>query len=135
MQRPWHLRVFDDPVLLTSDAPVAMRRAGPPGTPMPGIANADAVYWPVDRHHLLSFERPGSASADKVTLNADPSRARVANRLIAAQAEKWIFHHPDEHPLKGLELPTRPELVEETLDVRQTMGELRVTTRVIRRHA
>lgn len=136
--RPWHLRVFDDPILLTSDAPVALRRAGPPGTPMPGVANADAIYWPVGRHHLLSFERrtpQGDRIPDKVTLNADPARGRLANRLIAGQAERWIFHHPADRPLEGLNLPERPELVEETVQVIESANEIRVKKRFFRRQA
>lgn len=136
-ERRWHLRVFDEPVLLTSDAPVATRLAGPPGTPVPGVATAQAIYWPIGRRHLLSFERirRGEPTADKVTLGADPARGRVANRLIASQAEKWIFHHPEDHPLDGVEPLERPPLTEETVRVMESPDEIRVTTCVLRRHS
>lgn len=134
--RRWHLRVFDDPVLLTSDAPVAKRSTGPSGTPMPGVANADAIYWPVSRYHLLSFERRSSQdemNPDQVTINANPGRGRIANSLVASQAEKWIFHHPADRPLEALELPPRPELVDEAVAAIQTPDGIRVVNRVLRR--
>jgi hypothetical protein len=136
LNRRWHLRVFDDPVLLTSDAPVAMRTAGPPGTPVPGLANASDVYWPVGRHHLLSFERrtpQDEMATDRITVSADPARGRIANSLVAAQAEKWISHHPADRPLMHLKLTARPESVEETVRVIQTPDAIRVTKRVLPR--
>lgn len=127
--RTWHLRVFDDPVLLTSDAPVTLRTAGPPGTLAPGVVNASAIYWPIDRRHLLAFELSNRVT-DRVDIHADPRRAHMVNRLVAAQAERWIFHHPADRPLDGLDLPPRPQLAEETVHVVAGRGEVRVTKRV-----
>lgn len=131
-KRTWHLRVFDESVLLTSDAPVALRTAGPPGSLMPGVANAQVIYWPIDRSHLLAFELP-AGGADSVSHHANTGRARLVNRLVAGQAERWIFHHPEDRPLEGLELPDRQELVEETVRVVESSDEIRVTKRVARR--
>lgn len=134
--RRWHLRVFDDPILLTSDAPVVLHRAGSPGTPIPGVVNADAIYWPVGRRHLLSFERrtpQEGFTPDKITLSAAPARARIVNGLVAGRAEKWIFHHPADRPLEGLTLASRPELAEEVDRVIEASNEVRVRNRVFRR--
>lgn len=131
-ERTWRLRVFDDPVLLTSDAPVALRTAGPAGTLTPGVANAEAIYWPIDRNHLLTFELP-AGGPDRVDLHANPGRARLVNQLVASQSERWIFHHPDDRPLDGLELRPRSELVEETVRVVEGPEEIRVTKRLARR--
>lgn len=134
--RAWHLRVFDEPALLTSDAPVVFHRSGPPGTPLPGIATADAIYFPVDRYHLLSFERTSGLADDKVILNANPGRAAVVNRLVAGQAERWIYHHPDDSQLlDDIQLADRPEFVTETVQMSTNTDEVRVRKRVVRRKA
>lgn len=132
--RAWHLRVFDEPALLTSDAPVVLHRSGPPGTPLPGIKTADAVYIPLGRRHLLSFESTSGDPNDRVTMNASPRRATLVNRLVAGQAERWIFHHPDDaHLLEGMELAPRPDFVTETVQVSVGADEVRVRKRVVRR--
>lgn len=134
--RRWHLRVFDEPALLTSDAPVALHRSGPSGTPVPGVSTADAIYLPLGRRHLLSFERISDGSDSRITLNAKLGRAVLVNRLVAGQAERWIYHHPDDaHLLNGIELPGRPEFVTETARVSAAFDEVRVQKRVVRRKA
>lgn len=131
--RTWHLRIFDEPILLTSDAPIAMRSAGPPGTPVPGIRTADAIYWPLDRQHLLAFERTESADGTRVTEHVPPGRAIKANALVASGAERWIVHHPDDDPLRGLVIPERPEMTKETQSLLLPDGSVMEATRHLRR--
>lgn len=120
LSRSWHLRVFDEPVLLTSDAPIAMRSVSSPGDLAPALKTADAIYWPLDRHHVLSFERSVGKPKDKLTRDAPIGRAAKINASVAAEAERWIFHHPEDRPA-GLEdigaLPPHPELVFDTVEL------------------
>jgi hypothetical protein len=38
-------------------------------------------------------------------MDRDDANARALNFLIAARAYEWIYHHPSDDPLQGVELP------------------------------
>ena len=98
------------------------------------MKTADAIYFPLDRRHLLSFERIHGDPDDRLTVNASPGRAAIVNRLVAGQAERWIYHHPDDsHLLDGIRLAPRPDFVTETVQVSASADEVRVRKRVVRR--
>lgn len=50
------------------------------------------------------------------------SMAAEVNRLVAAQAERWILHHPDDEPLEDLDLPPRAIWSDELVEVRENGG-------------
>jgi hypothetical protein len=127
LRRGWRLRVFERPVLLTSDEPVALWSPGPY---VPGIGTADTYWWPIDRHHLLSMS---TRRVDEVVADAPLSRARQVNQLVAQQAHRWIFQHPDDDGLGDAVLPPRERFVRETVDVTVTPTEVRELVHVVRR--
>lgn len=102
-QRSWRLLTFPRPCLLTSDEPVAL-----PIIEARGPANVPQLWLPLDRTHALELNLSGSEQVVMAPL----SKAAKINRLVASQAERWIFHHPDDEPLQGLELTSRMGLVE-----------------------
>lgn len=101
--RSWRLLTFPRPCLLTSDEPVAL-----PSIEARGPANVPQLWLPLDRTHALELNLNGSEQVVMAPL----SKAAKINRLVASQAERWIFHHPDDAPLQGFELTSRMRLVE-----------------------
>lgn len=103
--RAWEVWRFPGPVLLTSDAPVAVW--SPPaddGLPV-GIANAAETYLPLDRQTVLVVtDKHVDATPDR-TVDADPDRAVRVNTAVATNAHRWVFHHPDDTALDGIVLP------------------------------
>jgi len=104
--RAWHVLRFPAPVLLTSDAPVAVW--SPPdadGLPV-GIANAAEVYLPLDRQTVLVVtEQHVDDAPDRIVDDPAPKRAVRANTAVAANAHRWVCHHPDDDPLDGIAQP------------------------------
>lgn len=127
LRRAWRLRVFEQPVLLTSDEPVALWSPGPY---VPEIATADIYWWPIDRRHLLSMS---TRRVDEAVTAAPLSRARQVNQLVAQQADRWIYHHPEDDGLGDAVLPPRERFVQETVDVTVTPTEVRELVHVVRR--
>lgn len=129
------LRVFraDPPVFLTSDQPAVLWSRSDrdlEAEPL-GVATADAIWLPFDRHHLLSLD-----PVDAPTGHKRPTKDLVeeVNRLVSAAASKWIFQHPGEPPIDVSRLPERPRWEAEVVDVRRDSEELRVLHRFLRRH-
>jgi hypothetical protein len=124
--RRWRLLEFDEPRLLTSDEPVALW--SPEGAPA-GVRNAPAIWLPLDRTHALGLVRAG---AEKI-VSGSPTRARIINVAVAEQAERWIFHHPDDDPLAEVALGPRRQLVDEVVDVVQEGDQVRELHRFVKR--
>jgi len=125
-QRVWRLLDFGEPMLLISDEPVAIHRLQE-GTG--GIANSRAIWIPLDRQHALALTRTGTEQ----TVPSRRVRAEQINSMIASQAHRWIFHHPDDNPLAGLELAPRMVLADEIFDVRRDGDTVREIHRLVRR--
>lgn len=106
-ERVWTLFEFDDPVLMTSDEPVAQGvDTRVPDRPA-GLAQAETVVFPLDPHRALMMERPdrtGLPSRAKGT----PELARTFNLLVAMRSTKQLFFHPDTDPLSTLNIPGYP---------------------------
>jgi hypothetical protein len=124
-QRVWRLLDFREPMLLTSDEPVAVRRSGDAG----GIADSRAIWFPLDRQHALAFTQGGIEGI----VPSARTRANQINSIIANQAHRWIFHHPDDNPLAGLEIGPRMTLVEEVVDVKADGDTIRELVRLVER--
>lgn len=129
LSRDWRVKVFDEPILLTSDEPVVPWSPGPDGSTLPGLGNARTYWWPLDRHHLLSMSQGGG----EMISGAPLTRARQVNRLVAQNAHRWIYHHPQDEGLAGAELPSPVRWVEETADVLLPDTEVRELRRPVRR--
>jgi hypothetical protein len=104
--RAWHVLRFPEPALLTSDAPVAVW--SPPaadGLPV-GIANAAETYLPIDRQiALVVTDQYVDNAPDQVIDDPGSERAVRLNTAVAANAHRWVFHHPHDNPLDGIALP------------------------------
>ena len=121
--RRWRLLEFPKPCLLVSDEPVAV-----PVIAGRGAANVPELWFPLDRSHALELALRGSEKL----VQAPMSKARKINKLTASQAERWIFHHPDDDPLDGLDVSGRTgfiEKVDELVENGEVVGEVR---RVVR---
>jgi hypothetical protein len=121
--RRWRLLEFPKPCLAVSDEPVAV-----PVITGKGAANVSELWFPLDRSHALELALRGSEKLVQAPLG----KARKINRLTASQAERWIFHHPDDDPLADLDIGARTgfvEKVEDLVEAGKVVGEMR---RVVR---
>lgn len=107
--RPWTLVRFDEPSLLTSDAPLS---------PVPdlnadenvglGLENARALLFPINRYAGMQMHRPGSAQllpggtelvvhghADTLVTGGDAHRQSF-NMNTVMHCDERIYHHPDD---------------------------------------
>lgn len=102
MSRTWLLiRVKE--ALLTSDCPVVFHVRPENATFGVGLAVADEITLPLDRHHALMITRE-PLRAEGVYESVAGTAERL-NRMTAAHAHRWVIHHPEDNPLEGIELP------------------------------
>lgn len=113
-KRTWRVLQFDDAALITSDEPVAVFTASG-GLPA-GPANALAIWVPLGRQHALAMTLNGTEGF----VRSGMTRARQINQLVADQAERWIFCHPEDAslipPTLGPRLEWRDEVVGSYVD-------------------
>ncbi|MFE7762974.1 DUF4238 domain-containing protein [Streptomyces sp. NPDC057438] len=103
MNRSWGLCRFERKTLLLPDHPVTlMRDPGQPEWKGVGLANAAAILVPIDRRAAIIMEPPG---VPDYVLPASAKAARELNRRFAWNSRTELFHHPDDNPLVGIELP------------------------------
>lgn len=102
-QRGWQVVRFSVDALVTTDTPAVLMR-GPGDDPrMPvGTATAGGILVPLDRRIALVMTEPGDPDLE---LAGDAVLARALNQQVVAQARSAVFHHPEDDPLDGLELP------------------------------
>lgn len=125
-RRCWRLLDFGEPMLLTSDEPIAVLQ--PTGTPV-GPVLAPALWFPLDRSRALAMTPDGTEGV----VPSGRVRAATINQIIATQAHRWILQNPDDHLLDALALGPRTALVEELVDVRVSGDEVRELRRFIKR--
>lgn len=92
---------FEEPLLLTSDVGAA---PWSPNDPIPwstGVANAHAVFLPLNRRTVFALTRD-----DSQTNSEDhPIWAENSNFALANAADQWIYQHPDDTALNRIDLP------------------------------
>jgi hypothetical protein len=103
MARSWGLIKFERRALLIPDHPVALVR----GDDVPrwfgvGIGNAAAILVPIDRRAAIIMASPGH---DDFFVRTFTKLAKELNQRFADNARNELFHHPDDNPLDGVELP------------------------------
>ena len=114
--RWWLLTRFDRRTLATSDNPVVLipndrdTQLGL-GT---GIDTADQILVPLTRRLCLSLATrdslaPDLAHAVDLVQPGSTQVALYANSATSRNARRFLFHHPQDTPLAGLELPDRRE--------------------------
>jgi hypothetical protein len=137
--RSWRLLRFPDDLLLISDSPVGMWTPVPASAGWPagqdfavGAANASMVCLPLNRRTALAMTmRKGP---DEV-IDSGPTRARQINMALIHDAQRWIYHHPSDHPLEGIEIPEPAVFTDELVAVHASAdGTRRELHRAIRRH-
>lgn len=113
LNRSWFLTVFERKALATSDHPVhlvpneELTRAGM-GT---GIENATVIHVPLTRRHSLAMYQPSAVPPQLATLGRDIRRPGVtatalySNSCTVNSTRRFLFHHPDDAPLVGFDLP------------------------------
>jgi hypothetical protein len=99
----WQLIRFTRKALVTTDAPVVLlpRPASTPSRRV-GLAKAGGVVVPLDRRVGLLMTLTGGP--DEV-LPGTTAWAKQLNQWLAYAARRAIYHHPDDNPLDGIELP------------------------------
>lgn len=114
LDRSWLLTVFERKTLATSDHPVYIvpnedLTAMGTGT---GIENATVIHAPLTRRHSLAWSRPsavppqlaGDLGRDTCWLGV-AATALYSNSCTVNSARRFLFHHPDDAPLAGFDLP------------------------------
>jgi hypothetical protein len=102
-RRGWTLQFYERKTLATSDTPVVLLRPeGYPEHAGVGVENAGGVYVPLDRRAALVMGAEGDPDGRQ---HGSAKMAALLNLLTAGNARRFIFHHPDDDPLRGLELP------------------------------
>jgi hypothetical protein len=113
LPRPWWLIDYESPVLLTSDEPVALHfrdNTSPPGHGR-GVAQADEIWFPLDPRRLLILGTPSDPIPEQ-RLTVSQETAGSANFAVAAGSYEYIFMHPDQDHLQGVNLPEPGPLFE-----------------------
>lgn len=101
--RSWGLIKFEHRTLLIPDHPVTLMRADDaPRFLGVGIGNATGILMPIDRRAAIIMASPGD---DDFFVQPNTKRAKELNQRLADNARRELFHHPDDNPLDGVELP------------------------------
>jgi|GEM_PF-3462276 len=113
LQRCWLLFDHSEPCLLTSDTPVVKwsKPTGPGAKSGRGWNTADEIQMPLSLRHSLALVKNHTFrdSAFNLGRKRGPELGAEMNKLVAYSARRWIFHHPDMDPLKGVILaPSGP---------------------------
>jgi Protein of unknown function (DUF4238) len=115
-------------MLLTSDSAVGLWTPNSQTPRSGGVANVDVVFMPLDRYCALAF----TPAERDIILEPGPTVADCINLTVADNSSKWIYHHPDDHPLDRIDLPPPPVLAEQIDDVKyESSGTVRIKGRLI----
>jgi hypothetical protein len=102
-KRDWILTYYQRKNLATSDAPVVLLPSEDHLDILGvGVADAGEIYVPLDRHVGLSMANAGTGD---IRISGVVKTALYSNDAMAKNARKYLFHHPEDDPLRGLELP------------------------------
>jgi hypothetical protein len=102
-ERDWVLTFYRRKRLATSDTPIALTPAEDhPGLMGLGIANAGEIHVPLDRRVGLSLGNRGTGDG---RVYGSAKTALYLNHAMAMNARTYLFHHPEDDPLQGLQLP------------------------------
>ncbi|MBN8609612.1 MAG: DUF4238 domain-containing protein [Deltaproteobacteria bacterium] len=100
MERHW--QILHTPIpLLSGDCPVVT--AVDPANDRPDFDSVDQFVFPLGRNIMLTMTRRDHGGSDMVAL-AHPDHVRAVNRQILSLADQWVFYHPDDNPLEGIDL-------------------------------
>ena len=109
----WLLTTFERKRLATSDHPVYVV-PNPDHVAMglgTGIENADTIHVPLTRRHSLALALRATLARELARVREDrridgvAATALYSNSCAVNSALRMLFHHPEDSPLKGLDLP------------------------------
>jgi hypothetical protein len=106
-EMPWALQKFERRRLLTSNRPIGFNRFPQNSDPFMGVGfgTADVIWFPLTRSAaLLVSPHVTGVALLPLTVRA----AREINQLIVFYADRWLYYHPDDELMDGLEIK-RPE--------------------------
>lgn len=104
MARAWGLMKFERRTLLIPDHPVTLvRDEDAPAWRGVGIGTAGAILMPIDRRVAIMMV---SSDVDDFSVRTHTKLAKELNQRFAFNARRELFHHPDDDPLEGVELPS-----------------------------
>jgi hypothetical protein len=112
LHRSWRILRFESPCLLTSDHPFGYWSPANKRISL-GIGNAPVVYYPLDRTSALAMHL--RSRTEEFARVAGFTRAHQINALVASEASKWIFHHPDDRPLEGIDLAPKAKPIDDVV--------------------
>ncbi|MFE3580742.1 DUF4238 domain-containing protein [Streptomyces vinaceus] len=102
--RPWGLMRFSRRALITGDDPVVLNpRDGASPYEGVGLVTAGSFLIPLDRRVALVINN--TSHGDDYELEPSTFMANQINQMVALNAHRAIFHHPDDNPLKPLVIP------------------------------
>lgn len=103
MARSWKLCRFERKKLLLPDHPVTLLRdETEPEWRGVGLANAAAIAVPIDRQAAIIMTASGGRDG---MFPANAQVAKELNHRFAWNSRTELFHHPDDDPLAGINLP------------------------------
>ncbi|MGY0466937.1 DUF4238 domain-containing protein (plasmid) [Kitasatospora sp. cg17-2] len=104
--RQWNIIDFQRKGLATSDVPVMplADEHTTDRTPM-GLMTPGGLYVPLARRTALMISGPGTSERDDAQLAGNTRTARWLNETTIRWARDDLFHHPEDAPLQGIELP------------------------------
>ncbi|MFF7452883.1 DUF4238 domain-containing protein [Kitasatospora sp. NPDC008115] len=104
--RSWTIVDFQRKSLATSDVPVmALRDEHTTDRTPAGLAAPGGLYIPLARRTALIIGPPGTSEQDDRCVAGSTRLARALNETTARWARDALFHHPDDDPLQGIDLP------------------------------
>lgn len=117
----WSVIDADRARVLTGDEPVCWWA---PGDKPVGFASANVVWFPISRRRILQLHdktvSPKSLGlADGATPSGRDNLVQFVNTQVAAQAHRWIVHHPDDRPLEDLAIGPRTAWGDELVSVEE----------------
>lgn len=102
--RPWGLIRFARKTLITADDPVVLNpRDGASPYEGVGLANAGSFVVPLDRRVALVINN--TIDGEDYELEPTTFMAKQINQMVALNAHRAIFHHPDDSPLGAIAIP------------------------------
>lgn len=104
--RAWTIFDFKLKTLATSDVPVVvlpdenatLRTAA-------SLMSPGGLYFPLARRTALFIGPPGTSPQDDRTMPGNARLASLFNATTVQWARDCVFHHPEDDPLYGIELP------------------------------
>ncbi|MEU3691938.1 DUF4238 domain-containing protein [Streptomyces narbonensis] len=101
---PWGLIRFSRKALITADDPVVLNpRDGASPYEGVGLATAESFLVPLDRRVALVINN--TLDVDDYEIEPTAFMANQINQMVALNAHRAIFHHPDDRPLDRLVIP------------------------------